>query len=149
MNSCGDDSMKRIKAITTTFRLLIAPALTALAVFVLGMFTPADAIAQTGIRAQPPTYVTYNVVASRYHRRAHEISLNVNNPPASTYNAIATPPPAQFSFLRTSDGVNLQSTVQDRTTGKLVDTIPMLPPLDGTKPLAFGWLVAARAWNAA
>lgn len=125
-----------------------ARLLAALAVCLLALTTSRDAAAQrTGIRAQPRTYVTYNNVVPRYDARAEEMNLKPNNPPTSTYDAIATPPPAQFSFVQTSDGENILSALRSNTNGKLLDTLPGAPAAG--KNRTFGGLVAARAWNAA
>lgn len=98
---------------------------------------------QTGIRAQPTSYAIYNNVTSAFDTRPEEIVLNANNPPASRYAPIAVPPPAQYSFVQTSDGRNLLSAVVDRATGQLRDRVPVA---DGNG--TFGGLLAARAWNA-
>lgn len=104
---------------------------------------------QTGIRAQPTTYATYNDVSAGYDFRAEEISLNVNNPPLSRYNPIATPPPAQYSFVQTSDGINLLSAVVSNTTGQLLNQLPN-PAAGGLAPNpTLAGLIDSNAWNAA
>jgi len=123
-----------------------------IAVGVLGLFCFLNQTAQaqrTGIRAQPPSYGTYNDVTSTYDFRAEKINLNVDNPPLSTYVAIATPPTAQYSFVQTSDGVNLLSTAINNVNGQLLNTLPNLPAGGLAPNPTFGGLVDGRAWNAA
>jgi hypothetical protein len=107
---------------------------------------PAPARAQPrGVRANPTAFNTYNDVTAAFDPAAEEINLNVNNPGASRYQAITTPaalpPPAQYSFVQTSDGQNIASAVLNNLN-QVQNTLPA-----GAANPTMGGLIDARAWT--